>query len=108
MDYKAIMDDPVLAGIAMAILATVGSGLALIWKALTKCIVRALDKLAPEHTGTEVELVAKVRKHEGRGKVEALMLTMVAPILDHARRKRLPESQERPQSRKWRRERGLT
>ncbi len=76
MDYKSIMEDPFLAAIAVAVIGTVGSGLALIWSSLTKAIVRALDKLAPDHIGTDTELVAKVRKHQGNGKVESLMLTM--------------------------------
>ncbi len=78
MDYKTIMDDPFLAGIVITLVATVGSGLALIWKALTKAIVRALDKLAPEHTGSEIELVRKVREHEGGGTMDSIMLA-IAP-----------------------------
>ncbi len=31
---------------------------------------------------------------------------IVAPILDHGRRKRVPEDRAHPQSRRWRRERG--
>lgn len=93
--YKNIMADPFLQGLALAVLGALGVGLAAIWKALTAAIVRALNQLAPGHTGDDRALVAKVRRHEGRGKVESLMLTM-APGMAIEREVRKRASQVPP------------
>jgi hypothetical protein len=78
MDYKTIMDDPILASMVVAVLGAVGLGLKKVWDALVEAVVRALDQVAPDHTGNEQELVAKVRQFSGHGKVASLMTT-VAP-----------------------------
>lgn len=84
------MDDPVLAGIVLAVLGVAGEGLRRVWTALVAAIVRALDQLAPDHTGDDAELVVKVRQHGGRGRVDSLMTTMAPGSLiqrELARRK---------------------
>ncbi len=94
--YKTIMADPFLQGLVLAVLGGLGAGLAVIWKALTRAIVRALDQVAPNHRGDDRALVAKVRQHEGSGKVESLMLTM-APGMAIEREVRKRASQVPPQ-----------
>lgn len=74
--WKSLMEDPVAAGIVLAVLGAFGAGLAVIWKALTRAIVRALNQVAPSHVGDDLALMTKVRRHEGRDRVDSLMTTM--------------------------------
>ena len=75
MDFSAIMDDPVLAGIVLAVLGTVGMGLRKIWTALVAAVVRRLEQVAPDHDGDDIELVKKVRANS------PLMKTIPAQVI---------------------------
>ena len=75
--FNTIMENPYLAAVALAI----GVGLAAIWKALTAAIVRALNRVATGHNGSDDELGDKVRHYDDqstvRGKVESAIISRV-------------------------------
>lgn len=86
MDWQSFMDNPTV----IIVLAAVGTGLGLIWKALVAAVVRALNQLAPDHIGDDRALVAKVRRHGGRGRVDALMTTMApGSLIEHQMKMRV-------------------
>lgn len=72
--YNDIMADPFLQGLVVAIVGSVGAGVALIWRAATRAIVRALDQVANDDDD-EVETVRKVRQHN------SLMRTIPATFI---------------------------
>ncbi len=76
MNFQSIMDDPVVLGIVLAAIGTLATGLRLVWNALIGAIVRSLNQLAPAHTGDDAELVTKVQRYKGNGKIDHLMVTM--------------------------------
>ena len=55
--YKVVMADPFLQGLVLAVLGTLGAGLAVIWKARTRAIVRFLDQV-----GVDDDEQAKLRR----------------------------------------------
>lgn len=72
--YKTIMADPFLQGMALAVVTAVGGGLALIWRAATRAIVRSLNQVANDEDDDQ-ETVRKVRQHN------SLMRTVPATVI---------------------------
>lgn len=91
--FNAIKDDPMLLGAAVAVMASFGWGVKLIWGAFVAMAVRALDQVAADHSGDRKSLVQKARDLDDtstpRRKVESLMMSrMPNAVIDAAIAKR--------------------
>ncbi len=87
--FNAIKDEPMLLAAAVGALTVVGSGLRVLFNALVALAVRALDQVAPDHSGDRESLLTKVRDLDDqstpRRKIESLMLSrMPGTIIDAA------------------------